>query len=498
MPSTYTTSLRLTLPATGELAGTWGSTVNTGVTSLAESAIAGTAAVTMTDADYTLTTANGATDQARNMFVTLSGTLSATRSVICPAVSKLYFVTNSTTGGYSITFRTSAGTGITVANGQRKVVYCNGTNVVDAFSNATALLFDAGTVTAPSITFVGNTGTGFWLPTTSTIALSTGGAERFRVNASGNVLIGTTSAVSGSVLVADTGDATIYGVRVGRGAGAISNNTAVGAAALNANTTGSTNAAFGFQAAGLNQTGSSNTMVGAQAGYNSIGTGNTYVGRQAGFSNNTAGNTFNTFVGYFSGYNTTGASNTFLGEESGQAITSGARNTIIGRFNGNQGGLDIRTSSNYIVLSDGDGNPRVVANAVGDVGIGTTSPVRRLHVADLGAGQGIRVSGPTTDNNWAGGIEMYSNNGTTVTSSIISSSGGMLFSYGGAERMRIDATNSVGIGGSSFGSGSLVVFIANATTAPTTNPTGGGVLYVDAGALKYRGSSGTVTTIAVA
>ena len=41
-------------------------------------------------------------------------------------------------------------------------------------------------------------------------------------------------------------------------------------------------------------------------------------------------------------------------------------------------------------------------------------------------------------------------------------------------------------------------FVANATTVPTTNPVGGGILYVEAGALKYRGSSGTVTTIAPA
>ena len=57
----------------------------------------------------------------------------------------------------------------------------------------------------------------------------------------------------------------------------------------------------------------------------------------------------------------------------------------------------------------------------------------------------------------------------------------------------------IGIGTSSqFGSGSGVVGIANVTTAPTTNPTGGGVLWTEGGALKYRGSSGTVTTIAVA
>ncbi len=54
----------------------------------------------------------------------------------------------------------------------------------------------------------------------------------------------------------------------------------------------------------------------------------------------------------------------------------------------------------------------------------------------------------------------------------------------------------IGLGGSSFGSGTMVMFIANATAVPSTNPTGGGVLYVEAGALKYRGSSGTVTTIA--
>lgn len=49
-----------------------------------------------------------------------------------------------------------------------------------------------------------------------------------------------------------------------------------------------------------------------------------------------------------------------------------------------------------------------------------------------------------------------------------------------------------------FGSGAGVVGIANATTVPTANPTGGGVMYVEAGALKFRGSAGTVTTIAPA
>ena len=65
----------------------------------------------------------------------------------------------------------------------------------------------------------------------------------------------------------------------------------------------------------------------------------------------------------------------------------------------------------------------------------------------------------------------------------------------------MSAAGNIGLGlfGSpSLGGGNKVLFIANRTTAPTSNPVGGGVLYVEAGALKYRGSSGTVTTIAPA
>lgn len=62
----------------------------------------------------------------------------------------------------------------------------------------------------------------------------------------------------------------------------------------------------------------------------------------------------------------------------------------------------------------------------------------------------------------------------------------------------IRATQGVRINTTSVGSGVGVLAMANATTVPTTNPTAGGVLYTEAGALKYRGSSGTVTTIAAA
>jgi hypothetical protein len=67
------------------------------------------------------------------------------------------------------------------------------------------------------------------------------------------------------------------------------------------------------------------------------------------------------------------------------------------------------------------------------------------------------------------------------------------------EPLRVTGTGNVGVNtNSQFGSGVKVIGIADAGTVPSTNPTGGGVLYSESGALKWRGSAGTVTTIAVA
>jgi hypothetical protein len=135
MPSSYTPSLRLVLPVTGELTGTWGDVTNQGLTELVDASIAGTASITMLDANYTLSTASGTADEARKMFVVATGALTAARNIICPTASKLYFVANTTTGGFAVTFKTSAGTGISIPNGEAMVLYCNGTNVVNAITN---------------------------------------------------------------------------------------------------------------------------------------------------------------------------------------------------------------------------------------------------------------------------------------------------------------------------------------------------------------------------
>lgn len=133
MASTYSTNLRLELIGTGEQQGTWGSTTNVNLGTLLEEAIGGYVFVTVSDVgDTTLTTANGAADQARNMTLNLTGTISAARNVICPAIEKVYLVKNATTGGFAVTFKVSGQTGISIPNGYTMLVYVDGTDVRQA------------------------------------------------------------------------------------------------------------------------------------------------------------------------------------------------------------------------------------------------------------------------------------------------------------------------------------------------------------------------------
>jgi hypothetical protein len=170
-----------------------------------------------------------------------------------------------------------------------------------------------------------------------------------------------TTAFGWSALTANTsgaentamGSAVMYGNTTGAG------NTAMGFNTLITNISGSNNTAIGASALRLNNTGFSMTCVGYQAGYSNVSGGySTYIGKQAGYSATGSGNVF---IGDNAGYNSTGSNNVFIGNgpaASGYAMTTGSKNTILGGYSGNQGGLDIRTASNYIVLADGDGNPR--------------------------------------------------------------------------------------------------------------------------------------------
>jgi hypothetical protein len=201
MPSSYTPSLRLVLPVEGDLDGTWGNVINNQFTSFVDVAVAGSANITMTDANYTLTVVDDAPDEARKMFINLSGTLTATRNVICPAVSKLYFVHNNT--NQSIVFKTSTGSGVTVLTTTRAVLYCNGTDVVDAINalaagttvGGAAIVTPAATQTLTNKTINGssNTITNVSLTSgvTGTLPIENGGTNATTASAARTSLGGT-------------------------------------------------------------------------------------------------------------------------------------------------------------------------------------------------------------------------------------------------------------------------------------------------------------------
>lgn len=142
--ATYSQSLKLTLLANGEGAGTWGQTTNTNLGTLLEQAITGVQSIVMVDANYTLSNLNGASDEARNAILVVTGTNAAVRDIIAPLVNKQYLVVNNTTGGFAINIRGATGFSVSVPNGSSVFVYCNGTNFFSAQQNYTTGNFTVG------------------------------------------------------------------------------------------------------------------------------------------------------------------------------------------------------------------------------------------------------------------------------------------------------------------------------------------------------------------
>ena len=153
--STYSPNLRIELPTNGTQAGVWGDTTNNNLTYILESAVTGYQAVTVTatSPNYTqvLTYSNGPTSTAANdqaVYAMLKfNTATAAFAVYAPPVSKTFIVWNNS--GYSMTIynstvigdTTAAGAGIVVSNGNKVLVWSDGTNFYEVqASNLTGTL----------------------------------------------------------------------------------------------------------------------------------------------------------------------------------------------------------------------------------------------------------------------------------------------------------------------------------------------------------------------
>lgn len=138
MSSTYSSSLRVELIGSGDQAGTWGTTTDNNFAYIFDSAIAGYQAVTVTSTAQALTYVNGPTSTAnlnQSVYAILKfNSASAATAIYAPPASKQYIIWNNS--GYTITIynstvignTTAAGTGVAILNGNKVMVWSDGTN----------------------------------------------------------------------------------------------------------------------------------------------------------------------------------------------------------------------------------------------------------------------------------------------------------------------------------------------------------------------------------
>ena len=106
MASTYSTNLKIELIATGEQASIWGVTTNTNLGTALEQAIVGKADIDMNSTTITLTLTNtNAAQDARAIYLNLTGTPGGAATLEVPAVQKPYIVKNGSNQVVTVRFR---------------------------------------------------------------------------------------------------------------------------------------------------------------------------------------------------------------------------------------------------------------------------------------------------------------------------------------------------------------------------------------------------------
>jgi hypothetical protein len=211
MASTYS-QYKIELIGTGEQAGTWGTTTNSNFGSATpgtyqgfEQAIGGRADVTMSSTTITLSLTNSnAAQDARALYLNLSGTPGGAADLVVPALQKSYLVKNGTTGGYAVTIKVTGQTGVSIPNGKTVWVYNNGTDVVTAVDHIPSLTLGAALPIASGGT--GSTSTTFVDLTTNvtgTLPVANGGTGITSFGTGVATFLGTPSSANLAAAVTD-------------------------------------------------------------------------------------------------------------------------------------------------------------------------------------------------------------------------------------------------------------------------------------------------------
>jgi len=230
MTVNYTTLLQLPQPVDGTEAGTWGDVLNNAQAAYLDIAIAGGLAITVTTTDVTLAYTQG-TSSATNIgsttsqyaILNVSGAMTGARNLIVPSTSKWYIINNTCSGGYTLTVKGSATTGVGIVNGEKALVAWNGSDFVKVASNQITALTgvlpntSGGTGQSGAFTQYGIT----YANATTTLATTAAGTSTtvLHGNASGAPTFGAvslTADVSGTLPIANggTGASTLAGANI--------------------------------------------------------------------------------------------------------------------------------------------------------------------------------------------------------------------------------------------------------------------------------------------
>ena len=361
-----TGQLGLVTPTQGTLSGTWGDTVNYGITEYVNIAIAGTlsfagdGAITLANTTGNASASNIGATTAQYMVIRITGTQTVAKVITGPSYSKLYMVDHA--GATSaVTFKASGQTGVSVAVGEKCFVYYNGTDYVKVASSV-----------ADGVTSVGGTGTVNGITLTGTVT-STGnltlGGTLSGVNLASQVTgtlpianggTGTTSTTFANLTTNVTGT-----LPVANGGTGVTTSTGTGSTVLSASPTFTgvplaPTAAVNTNTTQLATTAFVQTQIGASSGVTSFSAGTT------GLTPSTGTTGAVTLAGTLAVANGgTGTATPSLVAGSNVVVTGTWPNQTISASGGGGGGTaGIYLAAAYGTLANGD---KVVINTDGTV-----------------------------------------------------------------------------------------------------------------------------------